>query len=164
MVIKLGIKLIYTNNSLFKIKSYKKEFNRIAAYVYNYLKLKHNYELSVTITDDETIREYNHQYRNIDRATDVLSFAFLEQGLDEKEILYDQDAMILLGDIIISSDKAKQQANDYGHSFDREMAFLFTHGLLHLLGYDHNNHDEEKEMFSLQEKILQDLDIKREEN
>lgn len=158
----MGIKLIYTNDSPFRIKSYKKTFQSISVFVFNYLNLNYNYELSVTITSDETIKEYNHAYRNIDNSTDVLSFAFLEKGINEKEILYDENVSILLGDIVISSETARRQAKEYGHSFDREMAFLFTHGLLHLLGYDHMNKEDEEKMFNLQDYVLDELNIKRE--
>lgn len=104
-------------------------------------------ELSVTFCDDEKIREINRIHRGIDKATDVLSFP-----MEDDE---------LLGDIIISIPKAKQQAIDYGHSFERELFFLAIHGFLHLLGYDHQTPEEEQRMFSRQEQILTELGIKR---
>lgn len=92
-------------------------------------------ELSVSFVTNEEIQEINRTYRNKDAVTDVISFAMQEQG--DGEIAIVGDETLLLGDIIISVDRAQEQAADYGHSFDRELAFLATHGLLHLLGYDH---------------------------
>ena len=103
-------------------------------------------ELSVIFVDDQRIHEINKEYRKIDRSTDVISFA-----LEDREI----------GDIFISIDHAKMQAEEYGHSFYREMCFLFTHGLLHLLGFDHMNEEDEKVMFSRQKEILNALNIER---
>ena len=115
-------------------------------------------EVSVTLVDNERIRELNNEFREIDRETDVLSFPM---GDDESiEVDPDTDA-ILLGDIVISLEKAQAQAEEYGHSFTREVAFLLTHSLFHLLGYDHMTPDEEKEMFAKQEKVLRKLNIIR---
>lgn len=115
-------------------------------------------EVSVTLVDNARIREMNAEFRGIDRETDVLSFPL---G-DEEGFEVDPDAdAILLGDIVISLEKAKSQAEEYGHSFRREVAFLITHSLFHLLGYDHTTEDEEKEMFAKQEKVLQRLGITR---
>lgn len=106
------------------------------------------YEISVTITDDDSIRQINKEYRGIDSATDVLSFPM--------------DDEIILGDIIISVEKAISQAKEYGHSLEREIAFLCIHGMLHLLGYDHEiSKEEELEMFGRQEKILNLLRLYR---
>lgn len=100
-----------------------------------------NWEISLLITDDATIHQLNRDYRKVDKATDVLSFPMDEDGM--------------LGDIAISLDTAKRQADDAEIGLDREVAFLFTHGLLHLLGYDHETSPEdEAEMFALQEEIL----------
>lgn len=115
-------------------------------------------EVSVTLVDNARIRELNKEFRDIDRETDVLSFPMEdEEGF---EVDPDNDA-VLLGDIVISLEKAQSQAEEYGHSFRREVAFLLTHSLFHLLGYDHMTADEEKEMFSKQEKVLQKLGITR---
>ncbi len=157
----MGIKLFYSNKTNTKILSYKKTFSAIAKYAYKYLKLEGDYELSVTLINDELIKEYNAQYRNIDRSTDVLSFALNDEVSGESKINFDEELVVLLGDIFISYETAVRQASEYGHSIDREMAFLFTHGLLHLLGYDHQNNEDEKEMFSLQDVILDALNIKR---
>lgn len=115
-------------------------------------------EVSVTFTNNENIRVLNKEYRDIDRETDVLSFPLGDEN--GFEVNPDNDA-ILLGDIVISVEKAVAQSEEYGHSFRREVAFLLTHSLFHLLGYDHMTPEEEKEMFSKQEKVLDKLGITR---
>ena len=117
-------------------------------------------ELSVTLIDNENIRALNSEHRGIDRATDVLSFPLGdENGFDTDP----ETGAILLGDIVISMERAKEQAEEYGHSFRREFAFLLTHSLFHLLGYDHvNGEEEERIMFGKQEKVLEKLGITRE--
>ena len=114
-----------------------------------------NVEFNVILVDSNKIQEINKTYRNIDRVTDVISFA-LE---DNKTIELDHR---LLGDIYICIERAKEQAKEYGHSFLRELSFLTIHGLLHLLGYDHMEPEEEKVMFGKQEEILNEFGIKRE--
>ena len=111
--------------------------------------------VNIIIVDNKKIREINKEYRKIDKETDVISFA-----------LEDDDTFIelpirVLGDIYISIDRVKSQAKDYGHSEKREICFLVVHGILHLLGYDHMNTSDEKVMFSKQDKILDELDIRR---
>lgn len=108
-----------------------------------------NLEFNVIIINNEEIHKINKEYRGIDRPTDVISFA-LE---DYKDIKYENDYRVL-GDIYISIDKVREQAKEYGHSEKRELAFLAVHGLLHLLGYDHMEKEDEKVMFSKQELIL----------
>lgn len=108
-----------------------------------------NLEFNVIIINNEEIHKINKEYRGIDRPTDVISFA-LE---DYKDIKYENDYRVL-GDIYISVDKVREQAKEYGHSEKRELAFLAVHGLLHLLGYDHMEKEDEKVMFSRQELIL----------
>lgn len=107
-------------------------------------------ELSVTFVDKVEIQEINKMYRDKDKVTDVISFALEE---DEPEIT-GLDMPRVLGDIIICTDVANEQAESYGHSFERELGFLALHGFLHLLGYDHMNEQDEKEMFGRQDKIL----------
>ena len=114
-----------------------------------------NVEFNVIIINNEAIRNINKEYRNIDRETDVISFA-LE---DLKDVEY--EGKRLLGDIYISIEKAREQAESYGHSLLRELAFLTTHGFLHLLGYDHMNEEDEKVMFKKQEELLDEYGIKR---
>ncbi|GAA0482639.1 rRNA maturation RNase YbeY [Salinibacillus aidingensis] len=117
-------------------------------------------EMSVTFVDNENIREINRDYRGNDYATDVISFAMQDEGEDEIEIVGD-DAPLILGDIIISVDKITEQAGEYGHSFERELGFLAVHGFLHLLGYDHMEPEDEKEMFGKQEDYLNEFGLKR---
>ncbi len=115
-------------------------------------------EVSVMFVDNVRICELNKLHRNIDRETDVLSFPLGDEN--GFEVNCDNDA-ILLGDIVISLEKAAAQAEEYGHSLRREVAFLITHSLFHLLGYDHETPEEEKEMFQKQEKVLEKLGITR---
>ncbi len=118
-------------------------------------------EVSVTFVDNEAIRELNNRHRGIDRATDVLSFPISDGEFFE--VNPDTDA-ILLGDIVISLERAKEQAEEYGHSYRREVAFLLTHSLFHLLGYDHvDSPEDEKVMFDKQERVLEKLGITRDE-
>lgn len=110
---------------------------------------------TIIFVDNEKIHDINKTYRGIDRPTDVISFALNDKKDNFKEEIN------LLGDIYISIPKMKAQALEYGHSEKRELSFLTVHGLLHLLGYDHMTKDEEKVMFSMQEEILEDADIKK---
>lgn len=111
--------------------------------------------LSVIFVDEEEIQRINCENRNKDQVTDVISFAFEDnENFLPKEIR-------VLGDIYVCIPRMKKQAKNYGHSEKRELSFLVVHGLLHLLGYDHMNQDEEKVMFSLQQEILEDLKIVR---
>jgi probable rRNA maturation factor len=103
-------------------------------------------EISIAFVNNEKIKELNNKFRNINEDTDVLSFP-----MDEE----------ILGDIIISAEKALSQSKDYGHSFKREICYLVTHGILHLLGYDHKTDGEKKEMRKKEERILKELEIKR---
>lgn len=115
-------------------------------------------EVSVTLVDNARIRELNAEFRDIDKETDVLSFPLGDEA--GFEVDPDTDA-ILLGDIVISLERAAAQAEEYGHSFRREVAFLVTHSLFHLLGYDHMTPEEEAEMFAKQERVLEKLGITR---
>ena len=117
-------------------------------------------ELSVTFVTNDRIQEINREYRDKDKPTDVISFAMEELG--EGEIpLSGVDMPRILGDIIISIAKAKEQAEDYGHSFIRELGFLSVHGFLHLLGYDHEIEEDEQKMFGRQKDILDEFGLKR---
>lgn len=109
-------------------------------------------ELSITFVDKSEIQEINKMYRDKDKVTDVISFALEE---DEPDIdMSEFDIPRVLGDIIICTDVAQEQSESYGHSFERELGFLALHGFLHLLGYDHMNEEDEKEMFGRQDTIL----------
>ena len=112
-------------------------------------------EFNIIIVDNKRIHEINREYRNVDRETDVISFA-MEDNMD-----IEYEDFRLLGDIYISIDKCYSQAKEYGHSRVREICFLATHGVLHLLGYDHMEKEEEEEMFKLQDELLDGFDIKR---
>ena len=114
-------------------------------------------EFSIIIVDNKRIHEINKQYRNIDRPTDVITFA-----LEDDESIINGSDNRMLGDIYISLDRAHEQAKEYGHSFKRELSFLAVHGFYHLLGYDHQTEEEEKIMFGKQEEILEEFNIKRE--
>ena len=118
------------------------------------------YEVSVIFVSKDKIQEINREYRGIDRVTDVISFALFDES-EEDDIILDDSNITTLGDIFICFEKMQDQAKEYGHNEDREMAFLACHGLLHLLGYDHQNQDEEKIMFGKQEDILNNLNIRR---
>lgn len=127
------------------------------------LELTSDTEMSVTFVDNPTIQQYNRDYRQKDQPTDVISFAIEDEGENELSIILD-DAIDLpreLGDILISIERAQEQAKEYGHSLNRELGFLAVHGFLHLNGYDHMTEEEEKEMFGLQEKILRDYGLTR---
>ena len=122
------------------------------------------HELNRTLVDNDTIRSINKEQRDIDRATDVLSFPMLEfdgDGISDDE--YDMDGeLVMLGDIVISMERAREQANEFGHSFLREVAFLTAHSMLHLLGYDHVDDKEGEEiMCEKQERVLTSLGITR---
>lgn len=139
-----------TNEVIVEIES----LNDFINYSVNYLKID-NPVFNIIFVNNEKIKEINKNYRNIDRETDVISFAL------EDDKTFNTDKFRFLGDIYISIDKAKSQAIEYGHSLKREICFLSIHGLLHLLGYDHMNEEEEKVMFNLQEEILNNYGIKR---
>lgn len=117
-------------------------------------------EVSISFVDNNEIQEINRNYRQKDQATDVISFAMQELGEGETHVL-NEDMPMLLGDIVISVDKAKEQAEEYHHSMEREFGFLALHGFLHLLGYDHLNEVDEKKMFGRQEEILDEFGLER---
>ena len=113
-------------------------------------------EISLILVDLEEIHKINKEYRNIDRPTDVISF---EADIDE-DIPFDEEDNYA-GDIFLCIDKVYEQALSYGHSVEREFAFLLCHGVLHLHGYDHMNEEDEKKMFAKQEEILEKLNYRR---
>jgi probable rRNA maturation factor len=123
-------------------------------------KVKAGSELSVTFVSNERIREINREYRDKDQPTDVISFALEEMSEGEIEVV-GADIPRVLGDIIISIPRAREQAEEYNHSFRRELGFLAVHGFLHLLGYDHMNEQDEKEMFGRQKEILEGYGLGR---
>lgn len=138
-----------TDEFEFKVKPLTK---KILKQVIKELELKSKHIVSFIFVDEAKIQEINREYRKIDKVTDVISFAYTD---DEESLPYE------LGDVFICVERLFQQAKDYNHSALRECAFLITHGILHLLGFDHMEKDDEEEMFALQEVILDKLNIKR---
>ncbi len=134
-------------------EEYEEIYSKLLEKTFSLLKLKCDPILSVTFVDNEFIHKMNKEYRNVDRPTDVISFAFLD-GEDNRLSILKKKGPVSLGDIYISIDKAQEQAKEYGHPLERELSFLFVHGLLHLLGYDHMTQEDEEIMFALQDKIL----------
>ncbi len=132
-----------------------KEVEKVLLYAMKKEKLT-NTCFDVIIVDNEYIHELNKNYRNIDRETDVITFA-----LDDDDTVINNSGVHILGDIYISIDRAHSQAEDYGHSFLREICFLAVHGFYHLLGYDHMTKEDEKVMFGKQEEVLLDNGITR---
>ena len=150
--------------------NFRKVIGDVVAAALDYEGCPYEAEVSVTLTDNEGIREVNRENRGIDKETDVLSFpmAFYESpadfdGLEKQDDVFDPDTgEYLLGDIMISVDKVIEQAEAYGHSEIRELAFLVAHSMLHLMGYDHETDEERPLMEKKQEEILQSLGITRE--
>lgn len=142
-------------NQVGKSLEEEKDIKRVLEYAVKKEKLN-NIEFNVILVDNSYIHELNKTYRNIDRETDVITFA-LE---DDNKVLNGSNHRIL-GDIYISIDKATSQAKEYGHSFLRELTFLAVHGFYHLLGYDHMTKEDEKVMFEKQEEVLSDCGIER---
>lgn len=158
--------LIDNRQNIIEIKPEIESFvNKVIKAVLEFENCNDNYEISISFVDNEEIKDLNKQYRNIDAPTDVLSFPMLEfnkKSNDEtivKEVFIDEE--IPLGDIVISTEKVIEQAKEYGHGQDRELAFLLVHGMLHLLGYDHIQESDEIIMLKKQEEILELLNIKR---
>ena len=150
------------------------DYRQIAEKVINYCiereKFPYEAEINLTLTDNEGIHIINKEYRDIDRATDVLSFPMLSYEtpgdfsflMDENDDDFNHDTgEAILGDIIISVDKVREQAEEYGHSELREFAFLITHSMLHLFGYDHMEPEEAEVMENKQRQILDELSITR---
>lgn len=136
------------------------EIERVINFVAKKQNVEEHSEVSVTFVSNERIQEINREYRDKDNPTDVISFAMEELGEGEIELAGIEMPRVL-GDIIISVPKAIEQAEEYGHSFLRELGFLAVHGFLHLLGYDHMTEEEEKKMFTLQKEILDEYGLKR---
>lgn len=154
--------LIYEDKTKEVSAEDEKMLHELLEFAADYLELTGEIDLSLTIVNDAEIHEINRTYRNIDSPTDVISFAIEDLGEDELSIVgLPEDMPRELGDLFISIDKTRAQAEEYGHSFERELGFLAIHGFLHLNGYDHMNEMDEKEMFSLQKEILDAYGLKR---
>lgn len=149
------MELNFYNKTRKDLTGYKEKYFNLFNRTKDILKLKNDFTMSVTIVSKKKIHELNRDYRGIDRPTDVISFAFLD---DKNEILKG-DFPVDLGEIYICYDVCKKNALKYGNTLDRELCFLYVHGLLHLLGYDHQTKEQEKEMFSLQDVILPPKEI-----
>ena len=148
------LQINYQNQTSYKMSDYYEVFNKIARYTLKKFNMKGNIELSCTFVSKNTIKEINSTYRHIDKVTDVISFEN-----DEGFEVY--DGFVTLGDLFICVSRAKSQAKKYGHSMYREVCFLFTHGLLHLLKMDHLTPEDEKEMFKMQDEIMEHFKIIR---
>lgn len=135
---------------------YKKDFEEVLNRACKVLNRKQDWSLSVIYVTPEQIHEINRDYRGVDRATDVISFAMQD---DMSNVLIEEDSFEL-GDIFINVEAIRLQAKAYGHSIRREACFLFCHGLLHLMGYDHMTKEDEVVMFGLQDEILDEM-VKR---
>ena len=156
---KMSCLISYSVDPKIESKNYQKIMLKIAQATFKELKIGSSFEISVLITSNLTIKKLNLKYRKFNKSTDVLSFpAYSKKELKRLKV---SKQIQNLGDIVISHQLAKSQAIEYGHSLKREISFLFVHGLLHLLGYDHMIMSEEKQMFKLQEKILNSLGIRR---
>ena len=151
----MEIDLALINQSEKITEDYSDDLNNIVVKACEILNIEEDLELSCIVVSVEKIHEINKEYRHLDKPTDVISFA-----LEDSEQIVGGDVRVL-GDIFICDDYVISQAQEYGHSLRREFCFLFTHGLLHLLGYDHMNEEDEKQMTDLQKQILDALEIKR---
>jgi probable rRNA maturation factor len=149
-----------------KLLNEEKIINSVVEKIFEEEKIRQNLIVYITLTDNEKIREINNEYRKIDKPTDVLSFPMYDREdipklkVNKKESCPQE----MLGDIIVSMDKVTEQANEYGHSFERELAYLVTHGMLHLLGFDHIDDDEQTIMRKKEEEILGYLNLFRAHN
>jgi probable rRNA maturation factor len=146
------MRLDFENRLNNQFDMYESSYNYFMRKTIKLLNRDPNFILEVLIVDEQTIKEINRDYRNKDAVTDVISFALDDEV--EGEIVARGQPNRLLGTIIIGGPVAERQAQEYNHSLKREMKFLFVHGLLHLLGYDHMNKEDEIEMFALQDKII----------
>ena len=133
--------------------NYKAIIEEAIIFTLEYKSYHSNVEISILIVDNNEIKKLNNEYRNIDKETDVLSFPLINPS-DIPNFFVDSTSKIYLGDIVLSFDKVISQAIEFGHSTERELAFLVVHSMLHLLGHDHQNQEDEKEMFFMQEEIL----------
>ncbi len=150
------MRILFENDTDFNLD--EELIKTVAAAALSSESIKDDAEISFTLTDNETIHYLNKKHRGIDRPTDVLSFPLIDFNTEDINAI---DGTIYLGDIIISIDKAKAQAEEYGHSLDRELGFLTAHSMLHLLGYDHMTPEEEKVMFAKQDNILNSIGLTR---
>lgn len=157
---------IRNNQKKFKVTKAIRDLVRLAVKTsLEYMEFPIKSEISVMFTDNEEIRELNREHRGIDRATDVLSFPLFEYDEDgniiEEYLDFSPSGEMVLGDIVISLERANEQAEEYGHSFEREIGFLTVHSMLHLFGFDHETQEDEEEMFGYQKEILDKMELYR---
>ena len=157
---------IRNEQKIFKVTKEIRDLVRLAIKTsLGYMDFPQKSEISVMFVDNEEIRKLNLEHRGIDRATDVLSFPLFEYDEDgeiiEEDLDFSPDGEMMLGDIVISLERAKEQAEEYGHSFEREVGFLTVHSMLHLFGFDHMTPEDEEEMFEYQREILDEMGLRR---
>ena len=154
----MEIEFTFLNNYHSDYDKYEEIYENISRVVFKHLNLDGYFIYEVDLVTLDEIHHINKTYRNIDRPTDVISFAFVDDA-NYKMLKRNSDMPRDLGEIFISCDVAVRQSEEYKHSIDREMAFLFVHGLLHLLGYDHMKKEDEDIMFKLQDEIMSLLNL-----
>ncbi|MGI5879481.1 MAG: rRNA maturation RNase YbeY [Syntrophomonadaceae bacterium] len=152
--------IINQQNKVEYTRELQQVINRVIKAAARLTKLPENSEVSVMIVDNSYIQELNFIYRNQNRPTDVLSFAMNELGEDEPDFDFSGETQVL-GDIVISLEQALKQSEEYGHSLQRELGYLVAHGMLHLVGYDHEVEIETQLMRGLEEKIMQAVNLER---
>ncbi len=157
---------IRNNQRKFKVTKEMRDLVRSAVKAaLEYMDFPLKSEVSVMFTDDEEIHELNRLHRGVDRPTDVLSFPLFEYDengdITEDDLDFNPNGEMILGDIVISLETASRQAQEYGHSFEREIGFLTVHSMLHLFGYDHMTPEDEEEMFGYQREILERMGLER---
>ena len=160
---KMSLKIYFCNDQDKEPLTYKMKMllRRAVAATLDFEDYRNDCEVSITLTDNEKIRELNKKFRGKDSETDVLSFPLFDYEGESEEPIIDE-IKNNFGDIVISLEKARAQAEEYGHSFEREVAFLCVHSMLHLMGYDHETGaDDERDMFARQEEIMTILGLKR---
>ncbi|UCU26787.1 rRNA maturation RNase YbeY [Mycoplasma anserisalpingitidis] len=153
---KSDIELSIDNQTEFKIE-FKKELIQIILNLAKYFNIEKHINVDLTIVNNEEIQKLNKEYRGKDYATDILSFDFGNDGL------YDTLPFVHLGELVVSYEKVIAQANEFNHSVKREFCYLFTHGLVHLMGYDHEEENERVEMNRIVDEIFNPLNITRED-
>ena len=143
-------------------KEYEEIIKRVVRTCYEEEKMENaNLTISIILTTPRIIKEINSEFRNIEKETDVLSFPMFEKEELDNLITKSNNIPEVLGDIVISVEKVKEQAEEYGHSFERELSYMVVHGFYHLMGYDHIEEEDKLIMRPKEEKILEKLDIKR---
>jgi probable rRNA maturation factor len=157
---------IRNEQNVFKVTKEIRDLVRLAVKTsLEYMDFSTKAEISVMFVDNDSIRRLNCEHRNIDRATDVLSFPLFEYDEDgeivEEYLDFNPNGEMVLGDIVISLERAWEQAEEYGHSFEREVGFLTVHSMLHLFGFDHITAEDEEEMFGYQDEILEEMGLTR---